>query len=444
MLAPKSIWQILPIFFIPFACNLAQAEGIFNARCTYSHTLADDSIVHYGLPGQTMVHDFFGNTGTDAYSDYSTLITNKVTTCDVAGDISAYWTPQLKRASGIVTPDFTKTYYRNLQPVVPLQAPPPGLEVLAGNHMGSSPNPNVNFLCRGGSYTTTAPTHCPVVTDSSGTYARLDISIHFPDCWDGVNLKPDFANGIQNMAYRQADGTCPTGYPVKIPELQVNEQFSLGQDPDLSTAQLSMDPMMMNGQWVPQWGSLYTAHADFINAWKTDTMQYAINNCSNANTACSNSLPTYYSTADANAWINTSGVVTTSGTVLHLAPGEIVMLKFPTPVNTTDYPWSKAWLQTLGQNTTDANAVMLDIYAATTQWSETSPLPQPAECSTQHIGGIYLNNANQQRLNDITPYVKNAIASGQAETGLCIRNNTAETITFSSRTSTLSPALYLQ
>ncbi len=65
-----------------------------------------------GQPGRAMVPDFFGNTDTDAYSDYTSLNANKVTTCDDKADISAYWLPQLRRASGIVVPDSIKTYYK--------------------------------------------------------------------------------------------------------------------------------------------------------------------------------------------------------------------------------------------------------------------------------------------------------------------------------------------
>lgn len=54
------------------------------------------------------------------------------------------------------------------------------------------------------------------------------------------------------MAYRNADGTCPSGFPIKIPESQVNIGYMLGQEPDLSTAQLSMDPILVNGAGVPQ------------------------------------------------------------------------------------------------------------------------------------------------------------------------------------------------
>ncbi|HZZ11909.1 MAG TPA: DUF1996 domain-containing protein, partial [Paraburkholderia sp.] len=263
------------------ASSVAYAGNEFNVKCPYSHTLADDAIIYPGEPGQAMVHDFFGNSGTDAYSTYSSLSGNKATTCDANVDLSAYWVPQLKRTSGIVVPDFQKTYYKNDQPVVTVQPIPAGLEMLAGNHMGTAPNPHINFLCRGGSYTTVAPTSCPVVTDSEGTYSQLDISVHFPDCWDGKTLAPNLMSGIANMAYRNSNGTCPSAFPVKVPELQMNVQYSLGQDPDLSGAQLSMDPVYQNGQWMPQWGSLYTAHGDFMNAWKPDIMQYMVDSCMN-------------------------------------------------------------------------------------------------------------------------------------------------------------------
>src|ERR1700712_2976220 len=115
-----------------------------------------------------MVHDFFGNTGADAYSTYYSLNNNKLTTCNVAADLSSYWVPQLKRASGIVVPSYQKTYYKNDQPVVPLHTIPAGLEMLAGDHHSSVPKPQINYLCRGGGYTQIAPTSCPVVTDNSG------------------------------------------------------------------------------------------------------------------------------------------------------------------------------------------------------------------------------------------------------------------------------------
>jgi hypothetical protein len=438
------IWARLLIIGLFCASPCAHAistNGGFASKCTYSHTAPDDSIVHYGAPGQAMVHDFFSNTKTDAYSTYDTLLLNTVTTCEIGSDISAYWVPQLKRASGIVAPDFAKTYYMNQKPVVPLAVIPHGLQMLAGNHMGTGPNTHINFLCRGSNYTTVAPTNCPVVTDSQGTYSQLDISVHFPECWDGVNLRPDYLNQVFNMAYSNSDGTCPAGYPVKIPELEMNIQYSLGQDPDLSTAQLSMDPMLVSGGYVPRWGSLYTAHGDFINAWKDDTMKYAVDKCSNLGISCG-TLPTFWSEANANVWLGANGT-TDTGTTFQIAPGDTVFLKFPTPEKTADYKWSKASLQTQGHNATDSTAVFLNMYAASTTWGETGTLPQAADCTTQAIGGIYLDSGDQRRLNDVTNYIKSVIASASPMIGICMRNNSGKLIVLSTRTGVFAPGIYM-
>jgi hypothetical protein len=434
----------------------------FNVQCSYSHTLPDDPIVYPGKPGQAMVHDFFGNPNANASTTYDSLTSNKVTTCDSAADVSSYWAPQLKRASGIVQPDYQKTYYKNDQPVVSIQTIPPGLEMLAGNHMGTSPNVHINFLCRGGAYTSVAPTNCPVVTDAGGTYSQLDISVHFPDCWDGKTLAPilgtgkalannlmKVASGSLNVGYRNADGTCPAAYPVKIPELQLNVAYALGQDPGLSTAQLSMDPVLKNGAWVPQWGSLYTAHGDFINAWKPDTLQYMVDTCMNdgdvLGSTCDKSIPTYYSKASADVQLDSTGAAHTGDKTLVLAPGGAVFIKFPTPAGLGAYPYATADLQTLGQNITDAKAVMLTLYAASTDWDDVANPPSGASCiMSQNIGGIYLDNALLVRLNDVTAYVASQVKAGASQIGVCIRNTTPSTIRFSSREGSWAPGLYLK
>jgi Domain of unknown function (DUF1996) len=177
-----------------------------------------------------------------------------------------------------------------------------------------------------------------------------------------------------NVAYRNTDGTCPATYPVKIPELQLNVQYSLGQDPDLSTAQLSMDPVLTNGQWMPQWGSLYTAHGDFINAWKPDIMQYLVDTCMNKGVVqgytCDKNIPTYYSKASADVRLDSRGVAYPTDTTLVLAPGDLVFMKFPTPTNLNDYPYATSSLQTLGQNVTDGTAITVWLYTASVAWDD--------------------------------------------------------------------------
>jgi hypothetical protein len=453
------IWTLFML-----AAGAAHAGGEFNTQCNYSHTLPDDPIVYPGKAGEAMVHDFFGNTNTNASSTYDSLNSNKATTCDSTADRSAYWAPQLKRASGIINPTFEKTYYKDDHDVAsyPIHAIPLGLQMLAGDHMGTSPNPHINFLCLGtGNYTTTMPTSCPAVS-GSGEPSTLNISVHFPDCWDGVNLVPNLgsgranrmkglmkaASGALNVAYRNSDGTCPAGYPVKIPELQLNISYPLGDDPDLTTAQLSLDPILQNGQWVPQWGSMYTAHGDFFNAWHAQSMQFIVDSCMNKpstpGATCSKNIPTYYSAASADVRLTSSGSTEATGATLVSDPGDVVFIKFPTPANLDDYAYAGSYLQSFAGNVSDTSAVMLDLYAASTDWDDATKLPTAASCTTQKIGGIYLDNVQQVRINDISSYVASQKAAAAKQIGICVRNATERTVTFSSRDGSWTPGLYLK
>ncbi|BAN25071.1 putative exported protein [Caballeronia insecticola] len=389
-----------------------------------------------------MQHDFFGNKTTDAYSDLAKLNLNKATTCNVTADASAYWAPQLKRAAGIVVPDFQKTYYRKDTALPLVTAIPQGLEMLAGDHHGTAANPAVSFFCANKGYTGDPPTSCPVVNGN----AQLDIVVYFPDCWDGEHIKPDFSAGVQNMTYHNKDGSCPEAYPIKIQQLEMNIQYTLGNNGDLNGAQLSMDPIMVNGVLTPQWGSLYTAHADFINAWKPDSMQYATDVCSNnGDTACSNNIPTYYSPATADTWLDAAGTPHNGDQKLRVGPGDIIFMKFPTPTNTTEYPYASAGVQTQGGNVSNSSAVYLYVFAAATNWDDANTPPTVSACTSQSVGAIYLDNVNQLRVNGIDSYVKQQIASKAPETAICIKNNTSNVVEFNSREmKTGVPALFLK
>ena len=459
--------RILIWIALIFSAGVAHANQ-FNSDCNYSHTLPDDPIVYPGKPGEAMVHVFFGNPSTDANTTYESLRANKVTTCDSNADYSAYWIPQLKRSSGIINATYEKTYYKNDTPseAFPVHPIPLGLEMLAGDHMGTSPNIHINFICLGtGNFTTTMPTSCPPNPNSSGDPSQLDISVHFPDCWDGKNLKPTFgtdraqvmnslmkaANGGLNVAYRNSDGTCPSGYPVKIPELQLNVSYPLGDDPDLSTAQLSLDPVFQDGKWVPQWGSMYTAHGDFINAWHEESMQYIVDTCMNRGViqgpTCNKDIPIYYSNATADVQISSSGTTQATGTTLTSAPGDIILIKFPMPANLNEYPYVGSFLQTFGGNVTDTSAVTLWIYSASPDWDDATNLPTASACSnsdSDYIGKIYADNIQQVRNNDISAYVASQKQAGAKQIAICIRNGTTKTFQFSSRQGSWTPGLYLK
>ena len=449
------IWMVLMS-----AASVAHAAASFAVNCTYSHTLPDDPIVYPGKPGEAMVHDFFGNPSSNANSTYIKLNNNKVTTCDASADVSSYWAPQLKRPSGILRPIYMKTYYKNDQAVVPVNVIPPGLQMLAGNHMGTAPNPHVDFLCLGKGYSSTMPQTC--FPSTPGGISQFNISVHFPDCWDGRSLTPfqgvnggeermdklmKAANGALNVAYRNVDGTCPVAYPIKIPELQLNISYDLGNDPDLTNAQLSLDPINRDGQWVPQWGSMYTAHGDFINVWHPSVLKYLVDMCMNkpeVGGSCGKGIPTYYSAASADIQIDRDGIPHPVKESIISEPGNTVLIKFPMPDNLKDYPYSKSYLQTLGGNTTDDEAVLLDLYAATANWDDAGELPAASACTSQRIGGIYLDSAKQVRLNEITGYIATQRSAGASQVALCIRNSTGRAVTFSSREGPWTPGLYLK
>jgi hypothetical protein len=86
-----------------------------------------------------------------------------------------------------------------------------------------------------------APTACPANADQV-------LVMRFPDCWNGRDL--DSPDHKSHLAYR-VRGVCPAGYPVALPRLSFNVHYRLNSLAGLSLAS----------------GSIYSAHADFFNAW---------------------------------------------------------------------------------------------------------------------------------------------------------------------------------
>src|SRR3954447_3071502 len=66
----------------------------FLATCTLSHRAPNDPIVHFGMPGMSHMHDFFGNSTTNAFTTARKLRAGR-TSCHPNADRSGYWTPTL-------------------------------------------------------------------------------------------------------------------------------------------------------------------------------------------------------------------------------------------------------------------------------------------------------------------------------------------------------------
>lgn len=433
-------------------------DGMNDVTCMYSHTLPDDPIVYPNKPGIAMQHDFFGNTETNAYSTADTLLAQSATTCENAADATGYWAPALRLPDGTVVPaKYQKTYYSNQpQPSnvrVPVQPFPRGLKMMAGDHMGSQPNPHISFLCTGASYTNTIPTNCK--PGQSGT--QFNIGVAFPSCWDGVNLSP-VMGGHDNLAYPNSSGVCPAGYPVQLPFISMNLAYAVGPMTDLSGIQLSLDPKLdAQGNVVSQeWGSLYTAHGDVFIGWRDDSRTYIAEYCMNKGRNCDKDVAYSYFEPAADATVtggNASGTNFGAATSLtaQLASGStpesMIYLKFKIPQGAQTLPsqYTPVYKMILdGANRTDSASTNINAYSVSTSWDETTITAANAPaCSGTSATMTVDSDVERYRSFVVTNAVNEAIAAGKDTIAFCIRGAGTRLYSFSSREGSDKPVLML-
>ena len=238
-------------------------QGNFVSSCQYTHSAADDPIVHAGHPGAAHNHDFFANPSTDADSTVESL-QRAGTRCDREGDTAAYWVPTMSDGGRDVHARRVAVYYqlggRDASTVEPF---PVGLKMV------TEPGRGVDWACAGGGAVThqqPSPPDCP-------GRGYLVMRVLFPDCWDGRNL--DSADHRSHMT-ASSGGKCPASHPVAVPRLRLNVQYPAGAggaDVTFST------------------GGLETAHADFFNAWDPAAQTRLVEDCLNRALACGNYTP---------------------------------------------------------------------------------------------------------------------------------------------------------
>jgi hypothetical protein len=243
--------------------------GRFVAVCDLSHESMHDPIVFPGQPGAAHHHQFFGNTRTNAKTTPRKLRRKGETTCRPADDRSGYWIPALHVGGRMVEPTQLRAYFssRGKDPGS-VQAPPKGLEVIAGDSMATTPQPLsiVNWRCYSGVLSDVGdgfaePPHCP-------RGSQIVLSIAFPDCWNGTDLdSPDHKSHLtyaQPGSLLQPDATCPASHPVPIAGLSMRVFYptrGARSDVELSS------------------GGVFSMHADFMNGWRQRTLQAMVDNC---------------------------------------------------------------------------------------------------------------------------------------------------------------------
>ena len=158
----------------------------FTSFCGFSHRNFDDMIVFPGRHGRAHDHTYVGNKSTNADSTLTSL-RRAGTTCQRKADTAAYWVPTLLDPAGqAVEPTRAVIYYRR-RTVQPAVAFPPGLRMIAGDSMATTPQPvgTASWSCSfSGSHPMTASMpRCPAASRT-----MLAFHVAFPNCWNGRDL----------------------------------------------------------------------------------------------------------------------------------------------------------------------------------------------------------------------------------------------------------------
>ena len=241
--------------------------GQFVVRCDYSHSSNADPIVHFGQAGSSHHahrHDFYGALGTNARSRAGQLV-RRPTTCDKEFDTAAYWHPSLYDHDVAVRPSSIAAYYR-AAPGVPartVRAFPFGLALIAGDATATTRQRGdaVGWVCGSSTILSDTPPECLAS-------APLHLVVTFQDCWDGEHL--DAVDHRSHVAY-SARGACPASHPVHVPQLTMSVAFPIsGSGHDFRLAS----------------GTVYSAHADFLNAWDPAGLEREVDACIRHNVVC--------------------------------------------------------------------------------------------------------------------------------------------------------------
>ena len=238
--------------------------GQFVAHCKFSHKGPNDPIVHPDMAGMSHLHDFYGSVETDAESTAESLH-NSTTTCDKQADSAGYWHPALYDHGEEVQPYDLSAYYRAAPGVEPTEVVsyPFGLKLLAGDQTATTPQKGEasGWTCGSRTDIFDDPPTC-----TQG--APLHLVLTYPDCWDGEHL--DSEDHVSHATY-SAEGVCPKGFPVHIPQLVTTVRFPIvGDGHDLTLAS----------------GSIYSAHGDFFNAWDPAGLTREVEACIHRDVVC--------------------------------------------------------------------------------------------------------------------------------------------------------------
>jgi hypothetical protein len=288
--------------------DAAHPEAKFRTQCDMSHVAADDPIRNFNAPGTSHLHQFFGNTGTNYASTYSSLRTTGGSTCGGGPfNHTGYWFPCFLKQNALgdgitrcIKADFAIVYYNEVATkVARLQRIPRGLRYVTGTNMddpddvavkGEVATANTESVAAGGfpSYEyldngwggyicIDTGVSSKWLANSDGSDAlgncpstsKISASILAPQCWDGVNLSS--IGGYKHMRHAIRDSNsglfdiCPIGW-YYLPTLEVKLEFTHGGPSDYTQWRLSSDDMAATKAGHPMRNG-ESFHADWFGGW---------------------------------------------------------------------------------------------------------------------------------------------------------------------------------
>ncbi len=241
-------------------------DRLFIVTCAYSHSSSDDPIGKPGQPGAAHHHDFFGNTSTNAFSTFDSMMAAD-TTCNRRGDTAGYWMPSVLEDGVPTTPGGATFYYRAPGPDPSAFQPfPEDFRMIAGDPeaVAAQPLRVVEWACRDEG--AKKPWRADIPQCPAGQ--SLAFRANFPDCWNGTDL--DSPDHRSHVAYSNGDGLCPAAFPVHLPEI----------------AMTAIYPGLHGGSLTLSTHSPFAGHADFWNTWQPGPQASLVDSCLRAAREC--------------------------------------------------------------------------------------------------------------------------------------------------------------
>ena len=254
--------------------------GAFRTFCLPSHLNFDDAIVKPGQPNSSHLHQYFGNTTSNAFSTLESLSKGSSTCAGGAANKSSYWIPAMIDAQGLViVPEsaivYYKTGYGGVDPKSVI-APPRGLKMLAGDMMADSKQRVVEYACLSNRSNNRRKESMVDAISACSDNGTLRIKLSFPQCWDGRNL--DSPDHRSHTAY--ASRGCPDSHPIPLNHIHFAVDYKIDTVEEALKWRLSSD---MYGTDKP---GGYSFHGDWFGAWDDAISARWIKNCSHASADC--------------------------------------------------------------------------------------------------------------------------------------------------------------